>query len=157
MSRFQAGDGVLIVRAKGASHADSSPLTIRARDESYLMQVAAKVESGCNAALSLEYNPNVAVFAELKGGQMTVYGPKGQLAPREWAAEAAWLRLVNRKNRVEILVSADGKTWQSLTADVDVSDFDQNGQHGGFQAARPALAASGTGNVHFSSYRYSAL
>ncbi len=157
MSRFQGGGGVLIVRAKGSSYAESSPLTIRARDESYLVQVAAKTEGGCGAALGLEYNPNVAVLAEMKNGQMTVYGPKGQLASRKWPAETAWLRLVNRKNRVEVLVSADGQKWQSLLTDFDVSDFDQNGQHGGFQAARPALAASGTGSARFTDFRYSVL
>ena len=157
VSRFQAGGGVLIVRAKGSSYAQSSPLTLRARDPSYLVQVAVEIESGSAAALGLEYNPNVAVFAELKSGQMTVYGPKGQLAAREWTALNAWLRLVNRKNRVEILASADGQRWQSLLAGFDVSDFDQNGQHGGFQAARPALATSGVGNVRFSSFSYTAL
>ena len=157
MSRFGVGDGVLVVRAKGASYAESSPLTIRARDESYLVQVIAKTESGCGAMLGLEYNPNVAVFAELKNGQITVYSPKEKLSARAWAAETAWLRLVNRRNRVEILVSTDGKTWQSLLADFDVSDFDQNGQHGGFQAARPALAASGVGSARFTDFRYSAL
>lgn len=157
MSRFQAGNGRLTVRAKGSSYAESSPLTIRARDESYLVQVIAKIESESGAALGLEYNPNVAVFAELKNGRMTVYGPKGQLAARDWAAETAWMRLVDRRNRVEILVSADGREWQSLLADFDVSDFDQNGQHGGFQAARPALAASGTGSTRFTDFRYSAV
>jgi beta-xylosidase len=157
MSRFQVGNGVLVVRAKGSSYAESSPLTIRARDESYLVQVTAKTEGGCGAALGLEYNPNVAVFAEMKNGQMTVYGPKGQLASREWPAEAAWLRLVNRKNRVEFLAGADGQKWQSLLSDFDVSDFDQNGQHGGFQAARPALAASGAGSARFTDFRYSAV
>ena len=157
MSRFQVGNGVLIVRSKGASYAESSPLTIRARDENYVVQVMAQIEGGSAAALGVEYNPNVAIFAEMKNGRMTVYGPKGQLADRGWAAETAWLRLVNRKNHVEVLVSADGHKWQSLLADFDVSDFTQNGQHGGFQAARPALAASGAGNVRFSSFSYSAL
>jgi beta-xylosidase len=58
---------------------------------------------------------------------------------------------------VEILASEDGQKWQSLLADFDVSDFDQNGQHGGFQAARPALAASGKGTAHFTDFRYHAL
>ncbi len=157
MSRFTAGGGVLLVRAKGNSYAESSPLTIRACDESYAVQVTAKIEGESGAALGLEYNPNVAVFAEMKNGRMTVYGPKGQLISREWASETSRLRLVNRRNRVEILASADGQKWQSLLTDFDASDFDQNGQHGGFQAARPALAASGTGNVRFSHFQYSAL
>jgi len=157
MSRYQVGGGALTVRAKGDSYADSSPLTIRARDESYAVQVAAKVEGSSGAALGIEYNPGVALYVELKNGQVTVYGPKAKLATRDWTGETAWLRLVNRSNRVEILASENGKDWQSLTSNFDVSDFDQNGQHGGFQAARPALAASGTGSTRFTDFRYQAL
>ena len=157
MSRFKSGDGVLIVRAKGNSYAESSPLTIRARDESYEVQVVVKIEEQSRAALGLEYNPSVAVFVELKSGQLNVYGPKGKLAACEWPAVTAWFEMVNRKNRVEILVSDDGQKWQSLIADFDVSDFDTNGQHGGFQAARPALAASGSGSTRFTNFSYRGL
>ncbi len=154
MSRYQAGDGVLIVRAKGNSYAESSPLTIMARDENYEVQVGAKIEAQSRAALGLEYNPKVAVFVELKRGQLNVYGPKGKLATRAWTATAAWFRMVNRKNRVEILASEDGQKWQSLTADFDASGFNHNEQRGGFQAARPALAASGKGSMRFTDFRY---
>jgi beta-xylosidase len=118
------------------------------------VQVAAKIEDESRAALGLEYNPQVAVFVELKNGRVNVTGPKEQLATRAWAADTAWFRLVNRKNRVEILASEDGKQWQSLIADFDASGFDHNGQHGGFQAARPALAAIGKGSVRFAEFHY---
>jgi beta-xylosidase len=154
MSRFKVGDGALTVRAKGNSYAESSPLTIMARDESYVVQVTAKIDAESCAALGLEYNPKVAVFVELKKGQLNVHGPKEKLVTREWPAETAWFRMMNRKNRVEILASTDGRDWQSLVADVDVSGFNQNDQRGGFQAARPALAASGKGNVRFTDFRY---
>ncbi len=157
MQRFQVGDGTLNVRAKGNSYAESSPLTIMARDESYEVQVVAKIESQSRAALGLEYNPKVAVFVELENGQLNVFGPKEKLAAREWRVDTAWLRMVNRKNRVEILASEDGQKWQSLLAEFDVSDFNQNGQHGGYQAARPALAASGNGHAHFTDFRYRGL
>ena len=154
MSRFKVGDGALIVRAKGNSYAESSPLTIRARDESYEVQVAATIEDENCAALALEYSPKVALFIELKKGELNVYGPKEKLATREWPAVTAWFKMVNRKNRMEVFVSDDGQKWQSLVADFDVSDFDTNGQRGGFQAARPALAASGSGSTRFTDFRY---
>ncbi len=126
-----------------------------ARDENYEVQVAARIEDQSRAALGLEYNPQVAVFVELKRGQLNVYGPKGTLASRDWAAETAWFRMVNRKNRVEILASEDGRKWQSLIAAFDASGFNHNEQRSGFQAARPALAASGKGSVRFTDFRYS--
>ena len=157
MSRFKVGGGALVVRAKGSSYSDSSPLTIMARDESYSVQVVAKIEGESGAALGLEYNPKVAVFAELKKGQLNVYNVKEKIATRKWVKETAWFRMVNRKNRVEILASENGRKWQSLITDFDASGFTHNGQRGGFQAARPALAASGEGSVRFSDFRYRAL
>jgi xylan 1,4-beta-xylosidase len=157
MSRYQVGDGALTVRAKGNTYAESSPLTIRARDESYEVQVVAKIADESSAALGLEYNPKVAVYVELKKGQLNINGPKEKLATREWATETAWFKLINRRNRVEILVSEDGQKWQNLLADFDASGFNQNDQHGGFQAARPALAAYGSGTARFTDFRYWAL
>lgn len=157
MSRFQPGDGTLVVRAKGGSYAESSPLTIMARDESYAVEVIVKIEAQSRAALGLEYNPKVAVFVELENGQLNVFGTKEKLTTREWQADTAWLRIVNRKNRVEILASGDGQKWQSLLTEFDVSGFNQNEQRGGYQAARPALAASGKGYAHFTGFRYRGL
>jgi beta-xylosidase len=154
MSRYQVGQGALTVRAKGNSYSESSPLTIKARDESYEVQVIAEIENGTRAALGLEYYPSVAVFVELQSGQLNAYGPTGQFASRAWRTESAWLKMVNRKNRVGLLASEDGKTWQILMADFDATGFNQNTQRGGFQAARPALAASGSGGARFSDFRY---
>jgi xylan 1,4-beta-xylosidase len=153
MGRYKPGGGTLLVRAKGGSYADSSPLTIRARDETYTVQVVATVDAESRAALGLRYNPRVAVFAQLSRGRLEVFGPGAKLATREWPKDTAWLRLTNRQNRVELLASEDGRTWQSLTADFDASHFDTNG-HGGFQAARPALAAFGGGSARFSDFQY---
>jgi xylan 1,4-beta-xylosidase len=155
MSRFESGGGVLTVKAKGNSYAESSPLTIMARDESYSVQVAAEIEGGSRAALGLEYNPKVALLVELQNGHLNVYGPQGKMSTCDWQAQSAWLKMVNQKNRVTILASEDGAKWQSLTADFDASGFNQNDQRGGFQAARPALAASGNGRVRFTDFRYS--
>ena len=62
--------------------------------------------------------------------------------------------MTNRKNRVEILASKNGQEWQRLVVDFDVSGFNQNVQRGGYQAARPALAATGNGRVRFTDFRY---
>ena len=157
MSRFQVGGGALIVQAKGDSYAESSPLTIQARDESYAVQVVAKVEPQSCAALGLQYNPKVALVVECKTGQLSVHGLQGKLATRDWRGNTVWLKMANRQNRVEVLASEDGQTWQSLYQDFDASSFNQNDQHGGYQAARPALAATGQGHVRFTDFRYQKL
>ena len=157
LSRFKVGDGVLIISAKGDSYAGSSPLTIMPRDESYTVQVIVATEDQCRAALGLEYTPKVALIVELTSGQINVNGPKEKLATLQWLPKTAWFKMINLKNRVEILVSEDGQKWQSLAADIDVSGFNHNEQHGGYQSARAALAASGSGRAHFTDFRYQAL
>ena len=145
MSRYAVGGGALTARAKGASYAESSPLTIMARDESYAVQVVVSVEEKGCAALGLEYNPQTAAFVELRSGGLNVESPKGRLANRDWSKDRAWLRIVNRRNRVEFLASEDGKRWQSL-AEFDASGFDHNGQRAGFRPraprSRPTTAAT---------------
>jgi beta-xylosidase len=157
MSRFKSGDGVLVARCKGNTFEESSPLTIKARDESYTVQVAMELEGESCSSLGLRYNPKTAVFVQWKGGQLEVFGPKNKLASLDWQAKKTWLKMINRKNRIELLASDDGQKWQSLIADFDATNFNHNGQKGGFQAARPALAASGKGSGRFTDFRYLAL
>ncbi len=156
MSRFATGNGALTVRAKGDSYAECSPLTIMARDESYAVQVIAGIVGEARAALALQYNPKVAVYVELTAGQLRVYGLEEVQATREWTAKRAWLRMVNRQNHVEFLVSENGRSWQRLAVDFDASRFNHNQQRGGFQAARPALGVSGSGSATFTDFRYRA-
>jgi beta-xylosidase len=52
-----------------------------------------------------------------------------------------------------MLASEDGQQWQRLIADLDATQFNTQ-HHGGFQAARPALSASGSGGTRFSDFRY---
>ena len=156
MSRFQVGRGALMVRAKGDSPADSSPLTVMARDASYEVQVVATPQSGCGAALGLFYSPTHWLFAELKDGGLRVYGAKETLASRAWKAGTVHLKIANRHNRVEFSAGESGRDWQGLATDVDASGFNNNALHG-FQSLRPALAASGAGDARFADFRYRAL
>lgn len=156
MTRYQVGGGTLVMRAKGSSYAQSSPLTVRARDKSYQVQVSVSVDNQTGATLGLEYKPSVAVYLKLTNGTVTAYGPSGQLASINWAASNAWLKMVNLKNQVQLLVSPDGQQWQSLVSGFDASGFN-NDNYGGFQAARPALTAIGSGNANFSDFRYNPL
>ena len=153
MSRFQVGNGSLTVRAKGNAAGESSPLTVMARDESYEVQVTAAAQDGGAAAFGLFYDPKNGVWVVLENGQLTVQVSKQTPPAREWKAAKAQLRLVNRGNRVEILASEDGASWQSLAAEIDVSGYDNANLHG-FLSLRPALAASGRGSANFTSFRY---
>jgi beta-xylosidase len=155
-TRYQVGGGTLVMRGQGSSYTQSSPLTVRARDESYQVQVIVSVDNQTGATLGLEYNMNVVVYLELTNGTVTAYGPNGQLASISWAASNAWLKMVNLQNQVQLLVSPDGQQWQSLVSGFSASGFD-NDNYGDFQAARPALSAIGSGNARFSNFLYNPL
>lgn len=156
MSRFQTGDGTLTVRAKGETLAQSSPLTVMARDESYMVQVVATPPENGAAALGLFYNVDNWLWIDLKDGELSVRDAKQALVARLWKAGRTHLKIVNRRNRVDFLASANGVDWISLVEGVDVSDYVHN-KRGGFQALRPALAASGAGEARFADFEYRAL
>ena len=153
MSRFQVGRGALTMHAKGDSPGHSSPLTIMARDASYQVQVTATPQNGCGAAMGLFYGPEYWLFAELKAGQLRVFGAKETLASRIWKAGTVHMRVLNRHNQVDFLASENGRDWQSLTAGFDASGFNNSALHG-FQCLRPALAASGAGGARFTEFSY---
>lgn len=155
LSRFQTGQGALIMRAQGDSPGQT-PLTVMARDASYEVQVVATPQTDCAAALGLFYNSDNWVFAELKNGQLRVYGPKATLAETAWKANMAHLKIVNRRNYVQFSASEDGHNWQTLVADFDATGFNTKALHG-FQALRPALAARGAGEARFADFIYRAL
>ncbi len=154
MNRFQVGNGTLTMRAKGETLAESSPLAIMARDPSYQVQVTATPPAEGAVALGLFYNVNNGLWLEVKGGELRVYDAKQSLNTRPWKAGRTHLKIVNRRNQVDFLASANGWDWISLVTNHDVSDYMHN-KRGGFQALRPALAATGTGNAQFSDFVYS--
>lgn len=153
MSRFEVGKGVLTMRANGDSPGKSSPLTVMARSASYQVQVLVTLQNNCAAALGLFYNPDHWIFADLKSGQLRVFGPNQTFAAGAWKGASAHLRIVNRRNYVEFLASQNGRDWQSLVANFDASGFNHNTLKG-FQPLRPALAASGVGEAQFADFNY---
>jgi xylan 1,4-beta-xylosidase len=152
-SRFHVGGGALTVRGKGQTPGKSSPLTVMARDPGYEVAVTVTPQNGGAGALGLFYSPNNWVFAELKGYRLRVYGARETLVDREWKANAAHLEIINRRHTVEFLASENGRDWQRLVAGFDASGFQTNVLHG-FQALRPALAATGAGEARFTAFRY---
>ena len=156
MSRFRVNGGALSMRAKGDLPGQSSPLTVMARDASYEVQVMTAPQSGCGAALGLFYRPSSWLFAELKDEQLRILTAKETLMSRAWTAGTAHLRIVNRRNYVEFLASPNGRDWTSLVSDYDATGFNHNTLKG-FQALRPALAATGAGEARFADFRYRAL
>jgi beta-xylosidase len=156
MSRFQVHRGFLMIRAKGDSPGNSSPLTVSARDASYSVQVALSPQGNCGAALGLFYNPDNWIFAELRSGNLRVYTNRATLATKPWSSAGATVKIVNRNNSVDFLARDRGDQWQPLVARFDTSTYKTNTLHG-FLSLRPALAANGAGTAQFGDFVYGPL
>ena len=157
MTRFQSGNGALTIRAKGSTPGQSSPLASRPRDKSYSLQVIADVgDNECGAALGLFYNPDNWVFAELKGGRVRLSSASESLGTQAWNSDLAYLKLVNRENKVDFLASETGSDWQLLASNYDTSGYTNNKQHD-YQELHAALASSGSGVGRFAKFIYQSL
>ena len=66
------------------------------------------------------------------------------------------LRLTNRGHIVTIRYSTDGMKWEKFGTQMEVSGYHHN-VAGDFLSLRPALYASGEGEVRFTNFKYRAL
>ena len=111
-SRFHVVDNGLVLRARGHSVGDCSPLLCIPSDHSYTAQVELTVEGNAVGGLVLFYNSNAYsgiladkenVLANLRGWQFPT--EKGVLKNH------VFLRLRNIDNTVDMYYSIDGEKW----------------------------------------------
>jgi xylan 1,4-beta-xylosidase len=153
-SRFNVGDGSLILDGKGQSPADSFPLTCVARDHSYEIEVDIESHGG-GAGLILFYNPNcfAGLIVDENGVRITghAFGDGWKIAD---APARTSLRLVNDRHEVDFLVRVEGQ-WRRFFS-IESSGFNHN-TFGGFVSLRPALFSCGKGKAVFRRFRYRVL
>ena len=75
---------------------------------------------------------------------------------RSHLGQHVWLRLRNDRHIVTLDYSADGKTWERYDRAIEVSGYHHNVAYD-FLSLRPALYASGSGEVRFRNFKYRAL
>lgn len=158
-TRLSFDKGELVLAAKGTSPKDTIPLIMNAGDLSYQVEVQMDWDAGAQAGLMLFYSK--ALYAGLAfnatGTVMHRYGLErnGAKIP-DITGNRAFVRLVNKQNILTIYTSPDNVKWTKYGVQMEVSGYNQNVGYD-FQALRPAFYASGTGNVRFSNYKYTAL
>ena len=84
------------------------------------------------------------------------YGVERPQARPEGEGNRVWLRLTNNRHIVTMHSSRDGQTWSKYPVQMEVSGYHHN-VAGKFLALKPAIYASGDGQVHFRNFRYRAL
>lgn len=153
-TRFHFVDNGLIIKAKGQSVADCSPLLCVPSNHSYIAQVEVFTEGEAIGGLVLFYN-NVAhsgiladnenVLADLRGWQF--------ITEKEKIKSHVFLRLKNANNTIDMYYSLDGEIWNKIENSVEVSSYNHN-VLGGFLGLRLGLCSIGNGKVKFKNFIY---
>ena len=157
-SRYRFDNGALVLKARGTTPADASPLWFVAGDRGYQIQVEIDADPGVTAGVLAFYNSRL--YAGLgvaeknlvmhRYGQERVFDKPAQLARR------FWLRLTNDRHIVTLHYSADGTNWERFDTRMEVSGYHHNVAYD-FLSLRPALYAAGTGEARFSHVTYRAI
>ncbi len=153
-SRFHLVDSSLVIKAKGNSVGDCSPLLCIPSNHSYIAQVELFIEGGATGGLVLFYNnmahsgilaDSVSILADLRGWQFP--------AEKNVIKNHVFLRLKNVNNTVDMYYSADGIRWNKIENSAEVSCYNHN-VLGGFLSLRSGLCSIGDGIVKFKNFVY---
>lgn len=156
--RAQFGESGLVLTGKGAGPADSSPLTQMVGDPCYELTVRTELIGDSQGGLLLFYNDRLFLGMSHDGIHMSTWRG-GKLSYWQEPAPAQrhlWLRITNRRNIVTFDYSADGLQWKRHGLRSDTSGYNAN-TIDDLASLRPALFASGNGQVRFSNFSYRAL
>jgi beta-xylosidase len=153
-ARFSTGQGALELKAKGASLAESGPLTTAVGGHSYSVEVEVETDPGCEAGLVLFYDPTHATGLIIDASGVAVRMANGYHERRELKGVThATLRVVNDRQELDFYYKLPGAGWIKAAASAEISGMHHN-VLGNFLDVRPALYACGTGKARFKSFRY---
>lgn len=156
--RYRYENGSLVLKAKGTSPRDSSPLWFVTGDHAYEMEVEIERDPGATAGLLLFYNERLYAGLGYSADNFVMhsYGldrPQGKPSDVD---RILHLRLRNDRHIVTIHYSVDGVHWIKYDRGMEVSGYHHNVGYD-FLSLRPALYAAGTGEVRFRKFTYRAL
>jgi xylan 1,4-beta-xylosidase len=153
-SRFQVVDNSLILKAKGNSTGNCSPLLCIPSNHSYTVEVEIFIEGKAIGGLVLFYNNNFNsgiladsqnILANLRGWQF--------VTEHNVINKHVFLRLKNINNTVDMFYSTDSTSWKKIENSIEVSSLHHN-VLSGFMSLRIGLCSIGDGNVKFKNFKY---
>ncbi|WP_314324940.1 hypothetical protein [Paenarthrobacter ilicis] len=156
--RISLDDG-LVLQASGTNPSDSSPLTSTAGDRRYEISVSMELFDGAQGGLLLYYSDRLYCGMGHDGAAMASYRA-GRAIPY-WrepapAAQTIHLKIENDNNIVTMHYSSDGVEWTRHGLRFNVAGYNTNTLDE-LSSLRPALFATGSGQVKFRNYTYRSL
>lgn len=164
--RLTRKDRMLVMKGKGKTPSDCSPLTCIAGDQAYRITVDIETSGPAEGGMLLYYNRRL--YAGLgfgpQGLVMHRYGLQrrrgaipGQRDPGGGPVRKLAIRMTNQNNILTIHSSTDERqTWRKFDVQMEVSGYHHNVAYD-FLSLRPALYAAGEGDVRFRNFTYEAL
>jgi xylan 1,4-beta-xylosidase len=156
--RYRYQDHALVLKAKGTTPADSSPLWFVCGDHAYEVEVEIDRDAGATAGLLVFYSSKLYAGLGVSDSNLVMhrYGTERTSAKPADIGRRFFLRLTNDRHIVTIRYSADGRTWTLFGTRMEVSGYHHNVAYD-FLSLRPALYAAGGGEVRFRNFKYRAL
>ncbi|RPD42980.1 family 43 glycosylhydrolase [Chitinophaga barathri] len=156
---FIVGDGALTIKGIGNSIKNTQPLTLMPSNNSYELTV--NVSSGTNDAkggLILYYNSQY--YAGLEFANNRIYrlhnnGERNEVA-NAINQDHVYLRLKNDHNDLLYYYSLDGESWKRIDFVAEISGYHHN-VLSGWGYLKPAIFATGNGEVKFRRFKYTGL
>ena len=152
-------DGGLVLRGKGTSPADTSPLAMLTGDHAYEIEVEVTVEPGVEAGLLLFFNNRLFCGMGIDGERMLSYSG---------GIRTHWREPAPATDRIDAAASATtstsspaGTACRAGSGRATRIRYETSGYHvntvGDLLSLRPALYAAGAGEARFRDFRYRAL
>jgi xylan 1,4-beta-xylosidase len=156
--RYRYENGAVVLKAKGSGPADSSPLWFVNGDHAYEMEVEIDADPEASAGLLVFYSRKLYAGLGLSARNLRLhlYGMDRTSAKPAHLSQQMWLRLRNDRHIVTLDYSGDGEKWERYDRAIEVSGYHHNVAYD-FLSLRPALYASGRGEVRFRNFKYRAL
>jgi len=156
--KYRYENGALVLKAAGTSPKDASPLSFVTGDQAYEIEVEIECDDAAIGGLLVFYSERLFAGLGFSAGHMLEYR-KGDITtfPKPAAiGRRYFLRLRNNHHVVTLWHSPDGEHWTKHWMQIEVSGYNHNVADG-FLSLRPALLATGTGEVRFRNFKYQAL
>lgn len=156
--RYRYEDGRLVLKAKGTSPADASPLWFVTGDHAYEVEVEIDADPGVTAGLLLFYSSRLYAGLGFSATSLVMhsYGLDRPTGKPAHIGRTLRIRLRNDRHILTMSYSADGRTWEKYDRGMEVSGYHHNVAYD-FLSLRPALYAAGSGEARFRDFRYRAL
>ena len=152
--RIKVDDGALIMKGKGTSPGDSSPVVIINSESAYEFQVDVEIKDDSLAGLILFYNPSC--YAAIALGREGLYIGHRAVMSRVGdvkVSNRARLKIRSDHHQVDFLLDADGKGFRRVGTSTEVSGYNHNA-FGGFLSLRPGLFCAGQGKALFRDFQF---